>query len=265
MPQAPKAGFSTYWTTFGQGPRQALMIHCALATSGAWGGLARHLSGALTMTAFDLPGHGRSQEWDERGEIQGETARIGFDLMQGSFDIIGHSYGATVALRMAVLQPAVVRSLVLIEPVFFAAAYSGLPVLDAERDASLPGFADAISLGDNHAAAEIFLSEWGGGVQWSEVSASDRDRLAQQMSLIVASGPALHEDVGGMLAPGVLESLSLPVLLIEGSQSPAVIANINEALSARIPNTQRAIIAGASHMAPITHSRQVSAEILRFL
>ena len=57
MPRAARAGFDTWWTSYGQGPRRALMIHCSLASSSSWGGLARHLSGALTMTAFDMPGH----------------------------------------------------------------------------------------------------------------------------------------------------------------------------------------------------------------
>ena len=32
-----------------------------------------------------------------------------------------------------------------------------------------------------------------------------------------------------------------------------------------LPRAERAVIAGAGHMAPITHAKQVSAEILRFL
>ena len=76
MPRDLRAGFPTYWTTFGQGPRAALMIHCSLSHSGSWGGMARELSGALTMTAFDMPGHGRSAAWDERGEIQAVTTAM---------------------------------------------------------------------------------------------------------------------------------------------------------------------------------------------
>ncbi len=75
------------------------MIHCSLASCEAWGGLARVLSGALTMTAFDMPGHGRSDEWDARGEIQGVTAEIAAGFLDGPADVIGHSFGATVALR----------------------------------------------------------------------------------------------------------------------------------------------------------------------
>lgn len=59
--------------------------------------------------------------------------------------------------------------------------------------------------------------------------------------------------------------MTQPALLIEGSASPAIIGAINEGLAARLPKAERAVMAGAGHMVPLTHARQVSAEILRFL
>ncbi|QFT94151.1 Pimeloyl-[acyl-carrier protein] methyl ester esterase [Roseovarius sp. THAF9] len=265
MPEALKAGFPTYWTTFGQGPQPALAIHCSLAHSGTWGALARHLSGALTLTAFDMPGHGRSGDWDERGEIQEVTAKIAADLLDGPAHIIGHSFGATVALRLAVMRPELVRSLVLIEPVFFAVALADHPQMRDGFAAQMAGFTDGMEAGDGYAAARAFLSVWGNGAEWESLSAPERDRLAAQMPLIEAGHAALYDDVGGLLAPGVLQGVTQPALLIEGSASPAIIGAINEGLAARLPKAERAVMAGAGHMVPLTHARQVSAEILRFL
>jgi len=39
----------------------ALLSHCSLAHSGAWGGVMAGLNDRLRMTAFDLPGHGESE------------------------------------------------------------------------------------------------------------------------------------------------------------------------------------------------------------
>ena len=44
------------------------------------------------------------------------------DLLQSAAPRYSHSFGATVALRLATLFPDRVRSLTLVEPVFFAAA-----------------------------------------------------------------------------------------------------------------------------------------------
>lgn len=265
MPEALKAGFPTYWTTFGQGPRAAVMIHCSLAHSGSWGGMARHLSGALTMTAFDLPGHGRSGAWDGRGEIQGVCTGIAAGFCDGPSDIIGHSFGATVALRLAVERPDLVRSLVLIEPVFFAVAFRDHPGLRAEHASLMAPFEAALARGDHMAAAEAFVGVWGGGTPWGALPPETLETLAKQMPVVAAGQPALNEDLAGMLVPGVLESLACPVLIIEGSASPAIMPAVCGGLAARLTRADRAVIAGAGHMAPITHSAQVSSEVLRFL
>lgn len=265
MPKADKAGFPTYWTTFGMGPRAALAIHCSLAHSGSWGPLARHVSGLLTVTAFDLPGHGRSGAWDGRGEIQGVSAAIAADFPDGPVDVIGHSFGATVALRLAVERPELVRSLVLIEPVFFAVAAQDDPVaLQAYLD-RMAGYAAALEAGDAWATAREFTTVWGDGTPWDKMPDAQRKALADGVHIVEAATPALMDDVGGMLDPGRLERLTQSVLLIEGSRSPAIISVINAGLAARLTGATRAVILGARHMAPITHAAQVGAEVLRFL
>ncbi|MEO0372593.1 MAG: alpha/beta hydrolase, partial [Pseudomonadota bacterium] len=265
MPKSERAGFPTYWTTFGQGPRAALLIHCSLAHSGSWGRMARGLSGLLTMTAFDMPGHGRSGAWDGQGEIQKVTAEIAADFLDGPTDIIGHSFGATVALRLAVMRPDLVRTLTLIEPVFFAVALRDRPESAAAFEAAQGDFIPAMERDDLLTAAHAFTRLWGDGTRWEDIPTPVQQALAHQMHLIAASRAALHDDAGGMLVPGLLDRLDMPVLLVEGSQSPDIIHQINDGLSARLPTTTRTVIMGAGHMAPVTHADQVSAEVLRFL
>lgn len=265
MPRAEKAGFPTYWTSFGQGPRAALMIHCALADSASWGPMARDLSGALTMTAFDMPGHGRSARWDGRGEVQAVTAGIAADFLGRPADIVGHSFGATVALRLAVERPELVRSLVLIEPVFFAVARQDAPAAFAAQVARDASQSAALRAGDARRAARAFFETWGDGTPWAELPEAQKEQLAEQMHLVEAGAEALYGDAGGLLVPGVLEGVRAPVLIIEGSASPAVIEAVCEGLAARLPRAERAVIMGAAHMAPVTHAPQVAAEILRFL
>ncbi|SHL16138.1 Pimeloyl-ACP methyl ester carboxylesterase [Roseovarius marisflavi] len=265
MPRAEKAGFDTCWTTFGQGPRAALMLHCSLAHSASWGGMARVLSGALGMVAFDAPGHGRSGAWDERGEIQDVTTRIAASFLEGPTDIIGHSFGATVALRLAVERPELVRSLILYEPVFFGVALADHPEMRGPHEAELAMYVQGMTSGDYHLAAEGFIRVWGDGRAWSDIPAEARAAMAVQMPLIEAAAPALYDDAGGMLASGALERISAPALLLEGSQSPAIIAAINEGLAARLGRVERSVVIGAGHMGPMTHPKQVSSEVLRFL
>ena len=265
MPKALKAGFPTYWTTYGQGPRPALMIHCSLAHSGSWAGVAGHLGDDLTMTAFDIPGHGRSADWDNRGEIQAVTAGIAAEFLDEPADVIGHSFGATVALRLAVERPELARSLVLIEPVFFAVAWQDDPGLRARYGDFVETYDRAMRARDYLAAAREFIRLWGDGTPWSGIPSQQQALLAKQVPLVEAAAPAIHEDIAGLLKTGRLERLAVPVLLIEGSESPGAIRAINDGLAARLPDTKRATVPGAGHMAPVTHAREVADEIRQFL
>lgn len=265
MPRAVRAGVETYWTTFGHGPRAALMIHCSLAHSASWGGMARGLSGALSMLAFDVPGHGRSADWDGRGEIQDVTTRIAASFLEEPTDIIGHSFGGTVALRLAIERPDLVRSLILYEPVFFAVALADHPELRAPHEAEMAMYLQGMAAGDHCRAAEGFVRLWGDGRDWADIPETVRASMAAQMPLIEAAAPALYDDAGGMLASGALGRITAPTLLLEGNRSPAIIAAINEGLAARIGRVERSVIVGAGHMGPITHPEQVSSEVLRFL
>lgn len=265
MPKAERAGFPTHWTTFGQGGRNALMIHCSLAHSAIWGKLSQSLSGLLSMTAFDMPGHGRSAAWDHRDEIQKATARIAETFLSAPTDVIGHSFGATVALRLAVMRPDLVRTLTLIEPVFFAVAWQDRPDTKDAFDIAQGEVAPAMARGDVLTAARDFTRMWGDGTAWDALPDRTRQSLADQMYLIAATHDALHDDVGGMLERGVLDRVDMPVLLIEGSASPDIVAVINEGLAKRLPKATRAMIMGGAHMSPVTHSDQVAAEISRFI
>ena len=112
---------------FGSGTRKALALHCTLAHSGAWRGLGKVIGDRLAITAIDLPGHGESPDWDQRDDLTDVAISYAQPYLAEPVDLIGHSYGAVVALLLAVSKPDKVRSLTLIEPVFFAVAKVDAP------------------------------------------------------------------------------------------------------------------------------------------
>jgi pimeloyl-ACP methyl ester carboxylesterase len=113
-----------FWQDLSQGPRPALAIHCALAHSAEWAGVAERLSG-LRFRAFDLPGHGLSADWPGGGDYLAASLGSALNFMDEPVDLIGHSLGGVVALAAAEARPEAVRSLTLIEPVLFGARRNG--------------------------------------------------------------------------------------------------------------------------------------------
>ena len=263
MPIEERAGFATNWEVSGTGARQALMIHCSLANQRAWYGIKEQLGDVATFTSFDLPGHGKSGDWKEHDEFQTVSTAIAKDIVNGPSDLIGHSFGATVALRLALENPELVRSLTLIEPVYFATLRGTLAFDDYKR--VFAGFIRAMEAGNKEAATREFSRLWGDGTPWEEQSEKQRASSIKRIHLILAHSNAIMDDPAGVLAPGRLEQLDIPVLLIDGAMSPSVIDAIQKRLFARLPNAQRHTVADARHMLPITHPVEVSAEIKEFL
>lgn len=255
-------GCPTYWDRHGTGPHEALFIHCSLAHSGAWRGVRTVFEHELTTFAYDLPGHGRSADWDEQGDYQGTATQAALDLLDrhahGPVDLVGHSFGGTIALRVAQMAPGKVRSLTLFEPVLFATAKDDPAYV--ENNTYMNGvFADAMRAGDRMEAARLFNCQWGSDAGWEALPERLKADMAKQIHLIPAARGVTHEDIHGQIAPGALEKVALPVLLQEGERSPDLVRAVHDRMEARFPNVRRKVIAGAGHMGPISHPREVAA------
>ncbi|HQY42842.1 MAG TPA: alpha/beta hydrolase [Paracoccaceae bacterium] len=259
MAKDTNGGVGIHTQTFGAGDRRGLALHCSLAHAGAWKTMAGALEEPLALTVFDLPGHGKSADWDGTGDYTALCADIAAALIEedeGQVDLIGHSGGAVAALQLALDMPERVRTLTLIEPVLFAAA-RGTAAWDQHMRAMAPYMA-ALEAGDRALAAESFTAVWGTGRPWADLDETARQYLADRIHLIEAGMPALAEDNAGVLAEGRLETLDLPVMIVIGTESPPVIAEIAEAIAARLPDVGLAEVPGAGHLLTVTHASQLA-------
>lgn len=254
-------GRDTFFRTAGHGPRRALMLHCSLAHSGAWGGIARRLERQLTMTMPDLPGHGRSAPWTGDGDIAASTVAGLAGFCSGPTDLIGHSIGGVLQLQLALDRPDLCRSLVLLEPVLFAACDAAGR---AEYRRQIAPVKAALARGDRAGAARGFNALFG-ALPWAALTDAQRREQIDRIDFVNTFAPAVEEDAGALLSPGLLEALKAPVLLLEGSESPAVVAGVHDALTRRLPQVTRIRVEGAAHMLPITHPSQVARQIAEFL
>ncbi|QJF52249.1 alpha/beta fold hydrolase [Roseobacter ponti] len=244
--------------TFGVGPLAALAIHCTLGHSGAWRGVGAALNSQLTLTACDLPGHGRSPDWDGRGDFHDFCTDLARSFLGTGVHLIGHSFGATVALRLAVENPDLVRSLTLIEPVWFVVLAQDNPAALAAHDTQAAPYSEALTAGDMTQAARLFNRAWGDGSSWADIPAAAQDYMIDRMHLVPAQSPMIFDDSPGLLRPGRLGRITVPVLMMRGAQSLDVTGHINAALAQRLPDAREVTIAQAGHMAPLTHPQAVA-------
>ena len=261
MPIERRAGLKINSLTLGKGVDQALLLHCSLANSRAWLPLADEFKDILSMIAFDLPGHGMSQDWDYTSDYQDRCLDISSTFINKPIHLVGHSFGATVALRVAQRFPDFVKSISLIEPVFFAAAFSDYGELEARF---MQDHADYFSAGGDknwQLAAELFLKLWGNNEDWNLLSESKKRQFAQRIPLTFEVSKSIYGDPHGMLKEHAFSSLTGKSSVIYGDKSHFIMPYIGKALSARIPNTELKCIQNAGHMLPITHPK-ICAQII---
>src|SRR6187397_921154 len=151
----------------GTGPA-VVCAHSNASTSGQWRALMDVLAPRFRVLAVDSYGSGKSPEWpsdrvirlrDEVALIEPVLARAGTPLV-----LVGHSYGAAVALIAALDRPSRVRALALYEPTLFSVIDGeGPPPNDADgiRNA-VAASAAALDAGDLNAAARHFIDYWMG-------------------------------------------------------------------------------------------------------
>lgn len=238
----------------GDPDRPALALHCMLASASYWGAIAERLDGRVDLQGFDMPGHGRSGDWQPQPddpEYHTAVTRIAASFISRPLDLIGHSMGATIALRIAVAAPEAVRSLTLIEPVLFAACP------DPTQRARDEQMAQMMAEDRDADATRAFMSQWG-AQGYDDLPPRMQDQMRARIGLVTANGPYLSDDRANTLRDGGLEAIEAPVLLISGQNSPQVIHGIADALAARLPDVGRATVPGAGHMLPMTHADEVA-------
>lgn len=260
------AGRQTGLRRAGRG-EPALLIHCSLAHSGAWSGVMKALENCLEMVAVDIPGHGAT-EFDASRDIQDqavETAVVLLERFGRPAHLVGHSFGATVALRLAIERPDLVASLSLFEPVYFSLLAEGDPAAYEQEMAAMQDFADCVMADDWSGAADAFLKRWGEGMTVAMMPEKQRDYVLERIPLIVANNHSIIDVREGGVTLADVARVSARCLLMEGERSPATIHRVNDLIAAALPDVRRRVIKGAGHMGPITHAAVIAGEVSAFL
>jgi lipase len=250
--------------TYGNGPRRVVALHCSLGRAAGWMAIAKRIEG-IRITAPDWPGHGKSAPWQGKGLMRETALGITTDAIgDGPVDLIGHSYGAIIAMDFATRYPDRVRSLTVIEPIFLAiAGEDDRPALDTYLGQMQPHF-DALDKGRNEEAAKLFMSIWGGGVSWDTLPEAHRAALIEQIPVVDACKPGDETSPEERAVLDNLDRLTMPVLLIHGDKTLPVVKLVMRGLKHRLSASRSVEIAGAGHMVPLTHARVIAEHLMEF-
>ena len=251
----------------GTGPG-VVCLHSNASSSSQWRALIERLSPHHHVLAPDTHGAGKGPPWpQDRALTLADEVRMlepVFARADEPIALVGHSYGAAIALLAAVLQPKRFSALALYEPTLFALVEAESPPpneVDGIRDAVARG-GDAIRAGDTDAAAELFIDYWMGAGSWRARPEAQRKSIEAAIVNVEGWGLALIDEPTPLAA---FSALTMPVLLMVGEDSPASSRAVARKLERVIPNVEVVSFEGLGHMGPITHPEQVNEAIAAFL
>lgn len=251
----------------GSGPR-VVCIHSNASTSSQWRGLIDLLSPGYHVLAPDSYGSGKSPDWysDRIISLNDELALIE-PLLIGAPQpvvLVGHSYGAAVALMAALAHPARVRALVLYEPTLFSLIdEEGPPPNDADGiGAAVRMASDALDRGDPDAAAAAFIDYWMGVGSWANTPEARKQPIAASVTNVRRWAHALVTEPTPLAA---FRQLDIPILYMIGGRSTTSAHGVARVLLSVLPQAQVLRCEELGHMGPITHPEVVNAAIEQFI
>ena len=224
-------GVSLYYEEHGAG-EPIVCVHGTGSSAAVWGDAVEVLATRGRTIVYDRRGSFRSERpepYVTNVHEQADDAAALIDALAASGAIvIGRSYGADIAVDLALRYPDRVRALALLE---------GLESTSEAGKRWLTGLNERVFAAadvDLSRVAETLHREVLGDAVWE-----GWPEPAKQM--FVANGPAIVAELRGGLPevrPEVLGSITQPTLLVTGKDSLPVFAEATHALAAAMPSAR---------------------------
>jgi pimeloyl-ACP methyl ester carboxylesterase len=238
-----------------------VLVHGTTADHTRWRPVLAALEEGFTVYAMDRRGRGGSGDHPSYAfEREFEDVAAVVDLASREagvpVDLLGHSWGGVCSAGGA-LRSRNVRRLVLYEP----------PLI-ADESQYPPGFLGSIdSLVAAGCREEALLSFMRDVVRVPPAQLGVLRSLPAWRGRIAAAHTIAREcrRSGYPLAPAELARLRMPVLLLEGSESPAFLRQAIGLLAQGIPQARVAVMPGQQHAAMDTGPELFLREVLGFL
>lgn len=255
MPTITVDGLDTSLDVKGEGTDSILFIHGIGAGATSWELVAQGLPDNYRSLLLDLPGFGSSARGSFTGDIDDAATFVHHTLhsfgQTDALSIVGHAYGALVALSFTARFPSHVDHLALL-------ATSGV---DHDTNTTLERAAAIQTSGWDETEAANWLRS-------GFMEEPNKEHFAAIQTAAAAPDADLIAGCFTSSAKRVLleesDLITAPTLLIHGSQDHFVRQDGVQALASRLHNSSLVTLDGVGHTAPIEAPDEVRTELIRF-
>lgn len=248
-----------------------LLLHSSGASHRQWRPLVAQLGNGWRILAPDLFGYRdtptpeQAADSARRSIVQDEMDLLGALLQQvnGPVHLVGHSYGGAVAVELALRHPQRIASLAVYEPVMFAL------LRDSQHQASWTEIAqvaqrqvDLVAAGNLRGAASHFIGYWTAPGAFETMPEAMQETVAAGMPKVASE---FREVLRRRDAPPDFSALTMPTLLLCGSETTLAVRGVIAELRRLLPGPRFVQVAGARHMAPLQQPDLVNPLLIDFL
>jgi pimeloyl-ACP methyl ester carboxylesterase len=246
----------------GSGPALVL-IHGLGGSKQIWSRLCDRLAGSYTVVAYDLRGSGQTRELEP---ADGLSLTVWSDDLRGLLGalelsrpvLVGHSLGASIALKYALRWPEDVAALVLMGA-------------DPELARLGPRLQKAVELIGQVGMSEWVERHWSQNTPFSGTSLErDPGILEEYRALVLANEPGNYTRACLAIASAEpltdeLPGIRVPALVIAGSEDDRTLPDAGRELAERLGNGSFVELDGVGHTMPLEAPDGVGAAIVSFL
>lgn len=241
-------GTTLSYTEQGSG-EPLVFIHGALSDYRTWREQCDALAGDFRVISYSRRGHypnARAADADyTRAVHTADLVEFLNALKLENAHLVGHSYGASLALLAALRQPALVGSLILGEPSPFPELFDEASrALLAEQKAGFNRAARLAKIGEKNASVREFLHTVVGIDAFGLLPDERRAAVLENADTLLPMLASYYD------SPPVGErfrQIKVPVLLVTGEISPVIARVANKMIARQLPNSRIAVLKGASH------------------
>lgn len=257
-------GYPVAYVERGAG-RPVVLVHGALNDYRTWAPQMEALSSKFRVVAISLP-HYYPERWDGKGEFSlkrhaNDVAAFIERLGAGPVVLVGWSRGGTIAADAAKLRPDLVSKLVLMDAALydFVPPAAGSPA-DDPRVKRAKATEVYFKRGEMEQGLQFFFDDVNGAGAWSRLPEAQRQLRRDNAWTIVGQLGDVETVTCGDVA-----RFKMPVLLMEGEQSPPLFKRMRAAVQKCLPSARYVTIPKAGHQMHQMNPSGFNAELLRFL
>jgi pimeloyl-ACP methyl ester carboxylesterase len=229
-----------------------VLVHGSWGDHHSWDPVVPGLARTFRTLTYDRRGHSLSERLASQGSIDEDVADLALLITSERLapaHVVGNSFGASIALKLAAARPELFASLTIHEPPLIGLLGND-PALPAVRQ-RIEAVMVTLQSGRSELGARQFVETVAlGPGMWEKLPPEMRQTF-------VFNAPTwldeMNEPGAFLLDVGRLAAFDRPALVSRGEQSPPFFGAILERIGQALPRARRHTFKGAGHAPHLTH------------